>query len=144
MVPWREPRRGLTLNVARGQPRVALNGSQGERVGAVTSVTVNALRGCVGDVAAVRQFVFAEMVKLAAPVLTHYHSDLYHDALWLNEHVNGTRAVFAWSFNGTGTTIGTDETLVFSSRSHWVRFTVTAEGGNGTVRYEIVQERVSH
>jgi hypothetical protein len=38
------------------------------------------------------QFIFGEMVRLAAPVLQQYRSDLYHDALWLYRHMNDFQA----------------------------------------------------
>ena len=30
-----------------------------------------------------KSLIFGELVKLAIPVLTHYHSDLFHDATWV-------------------------------------------------------------
>lgn len=33
--------------------------------------------------------VFGHLVTLAAPVVQHYHSDLYQDAGWIKQHVTG-------------------------------------------------------
>lgn len=54
--------------------------------------------------------LFAELVKRSACV-EHYHGDLFHDALWLNEHMTGEGA-FYWLAHESGTHIGTDSTLV--------------------------------
>lgn len=67
------------------------------------------------------QFVFGHMVRLAEPLLTHYRSDLYHDALWLNEHATGTRFDFYWSVGETGTRTGTEELMPYA---HAYRFSV--------------------
>jgi hypothetical protein len=56
----------------------------------------------------VRAAIFGRLVRLAKGTLEQYHSDLYHDALWINEHVTGRLAVFFFSYNEGGTTIGTD------------------------------------
>lgn len=59
-------------------------------------------------------YVHGELAKLAMPVLRAYHSDLYHDALWIHEHVKGDAIEFFYSFNDTGTCIGTDSALVMT------------------------------
>jgi hypothetical protein len=70
------------------------------------------LRGVVKDQTLsdlpVRAAIFGRLVQLAAPTLAAYESDLYHDALWINEHVTGRLSVFFFSYNEGGTTIGTD------------------------------------
>ena len=50
----------------------------------------------------VRPVLFGELVKLATPTLRHYHSDLYYDAKWLDEHVQGVTE-FIYSFDDMGT-----------------------------------------
>jgi hypothetical protein len=53
----------------------------------------------------VRAALFGEMVKRAAPVVVEYHCDLYHDAQWLNDNVNGPTE-FLWMPRHSGTQIG--------------------------------------
>lgn len=74
-----------------------------------------------------RQLIFGQLVKLACPVVSHYHSDLYHDAMWLNSHIpDGMyRMVFFYGVRSTGTSIGTDHQLVATSNDHVYRITVT-------------------
>lgn len=50
----------------------------------------------------VRALLFGEMVRRAAPIMEHYQSDLFHDAMWINENVHGECA-FDWSIRPTGT-----------------------------------------
>jgi hypothetical protein len=75
-----------------------------------TSLAVIRLRNdCVDQVVAA---AFGKMVELCAPVLRHYHSDLYHDAVWLFRTVEqtGDDVVVWWAFNESGTCIAaTDE-----------------------------------
>jgi hypothetical protein len=52
----------------------------------------------------VRALLFGHMVKLAVPVVQHYHSDLYHDARWLEENVSGPTE-FDWLVRPSGTNI---------------------------------------
>lgn len=78
------------------------------------------------NVSAVRQLVFGELVKLTAPVLTHYHSDLYHDALWLAEQCHGAEVTFRYSFDESGTVIGGG---MAHMRKHAYRITVGVTDG---------------
>lgn len=55
--------------------------------------------------------LFGHMVKISQPFIAAYHSDLYHDAMWLNRHVAG-EASFYWMPRECGTNIGTDPKLV--------------------------------
>ncbi len=84
------------------------------------------------DVRPALSLMFGELVKLAAPVLTHFHGDLYHDALWLHQHVTGDTFTFYWSVRATGTTIGTEAPT--SQCTHAYRFTMTCRDGD--LRYE--------
>lgn len=61
----------------------------------------------------VRAKLFGVLVQLAAPVVEHYHGDLYHDVHWLDEHVEGPMHFF-YGIRDTGTGIGTDRDLVTS------------------------------
>lgn len=53
----------------------------------------------------VRPKVFGELVKLATPHLKGFHSDLYHDAIWLQERMTGDAFTFYYTFNNSGTDI---------------------------------------
>lgn len=57
-----------------------------------------------------RAKLFGHMVKLSQPLLQHYHSDLYHDAIQIakTEWSN----IFYYAANDCGTDIFTDETLI--------------------------------
>lgn len=74
-----------------------------------------------------RQLIFGQLVKLACPVVMHYHSDLYHDAMWLNSHIPDEvyRFVFFYGVRATGTSIGTDAQSVRVSNDRVYRITVT-------------------
>lgn len=52
-----------------------------------------------------RARLFGEMVALAQPVVDEYHSDLYHDVHWIDEHVNGETA-FWFAVRTSGTHVG--------------------------------------
>lgn len=57
--------------------------------------------------------LFGELVKLAQPIVEHYHSDLWHDAAWIREHIPTSMAVggayaFVYGVRDTGTSIGED------------------------------------
>lgn len=54
--------------------------------------------------AAVLAMLFGHLVQLAAPVVEHYHSDLFRDAQWLQAKVNGPRR-FVWQAYECGTVI---------------------------------------
>lgn len=85
------------------------------------------------DVRSAAQFIFAELLELARPIVLSYTSDLYHDALWLERYVRGTEFSFVWSCDETGTAIGTDEKL--GVREYAYRFTVRADGRLITLTY---------
>lgn len=53
----------------------------------------------------VRATVFAVMMELARDRVKHYVSDLYHDAVWLNESLTG-QMQFDWVARESGTFIG--------------------------------------
>ncbi len=78
------------------------------------------------DVTIARGKVFGELVKLAIGRLNDYHSDLYHDATWLQEYMSGDRFEFFWSVDATGTTIGTEPIAL---REYAFRLTVTCVRG---------------
>lgn len=53
----------------------------------------------------VRALLFGAMVERARPVVQHYLSDLYHDAVWVSEHVVGATE-FLWMVRENGTDLG--------------------------------------
>ncbi len=72
----------------------------------LVSSTGNALATFRENHTSIKSHTFAEMVKLAAPVLKAYHGDLFHDAMSLNEMIDkGAQAgvSFSWSVSETGT-----------------------------------------
>jgi hypothetical protein len=67
------------------------------------------------DMESIRARVHGELVQLAIPVLKLYHSDLYRDAVWMQKYVTEetpTPYHFFFGVRNTGTSIGTDLTLV--------------------------------
>ena len=61
------------------------------------------------------QFIFGQLVKLAIDKgIAHYHSDLYHDAIWIRRHWEAIveAGVFFYGVRETGTSIGLDANYV--------------------------------
>lgn len=58
-----------------------------------------------------RAAVFGRLVRIAAPVITNYHGDLFHDAEWLIANLNGP-SIFWFVARDYGTHIGTDRDLL--------------------------------
>lgn len=88
-----------------------------------------------GDATSIRAGMFGEMVKLAAPVLRAYHSDLFHDALWIAEKVMGP-IEFDWLVREMGTHIG--ETAGIAPRASgdiMYRVTLKVERGTWSVTF---------
>lgn len=63
----------------------------------------------------VRAALFGELVKLATPLVEHYHGDVYHDAIWVQANVTGPMEFF-FGADDCGTAIGTDLGYVAMSR----------------------------
>jgi hypothetical protein len=57
-----------------------------------------------GSARTIRALLFGEMVKRAKPVVKEYPSDLYHDAVWITENVNGPTE-FWWMVRHSGTNV---------------------------------------
>lgn len=90
------------------------------------------------DVSHAAHLVFGRLVRLAAPVIRRYESDLYHDATWLRTHLAGTAFTFFWSVGESGTHIGTDEALAYQAartlhHTGMYRITVALDGRHRTV-----------
>lgn len=80
--------------------------------------------------------VFGELARMVIPVMTHYQSDLYHDALWLAEQGKGqSEFVFYFSFNDTGTDIASVPT--YMHREHKYRVTVRNVDGSAAMEVEL-------
>lgn len=63
------------------------------------------------------QTVWAPLAKLAWEVLKSYHTDLYHDAAWLQRHLSSEDGfTFYFAADDYGTAIGTDRDAVFAHR----------------------------
>jgi len=63
----------------------------------------------------IKSLTFGELVKLATPILTRYHSDLWHDAQWLEAYLEvNIREGTVWYFaaDDSGTAIGTDASYI--------------------------------
>jgi hypothetical protein len=90
------------------------------------------------DVSAVRQLVFGHLLSIAAPIVQHYHSDLYHDAIWLSRHLSGPSMTFYWSVDDCGTQIGTD--AIGHNRREAYRVTVAIEGYRAVLTMERIEK----
>jgi hypothetical protein len=65
--------------------------------------------------------LFGEMVKRAVGVVQHYHGDLGHDFMWLQEVVTGTTEdkTFWWMPREWGTNIGQGAELIRDGELSW-------------------------
>lgn len=74
----------------------------------------------------VRQRVFGELVQLATAHLERYHSDLYHDAQWLDRNLNGPME-FYYGADDSGTAIyeATEDGLRFVQLCRKNRWKIT-------------------
>jgi hypothetical protein len=71
----------------------------------------------------IRAKVFGELVKLAAPRMEAYQSDLYHDAVFLRDYFDEPMTFF-YSFDTHGTTLGTESDRIYHLY-HLYKITVT-------------------
>ena len=55
-----------------------------------------------------RSMIFEKMMDLALPIVKHYRSDLFHDALWLKA-IPDKSIVFYYTVRETGTWISTTD-----------------------------------
>jgi hypothetical protein len=77
--------------------------------------------------------VFAELVTLSRPIVSHYLSDLYHDALWLSRNLTGSDTTFYYGLRETGTSIGFDADLVGAHNVALYRIRVYVVDGETSV-----------
>jgi hypothetical protein len=80
-----------------------------------------------GEARSIRALLFGAMLDRAEPIVQHYRSDLYHDALWINEFIHG-EFTWYWMLRQHGTHVGTDlseAVKVFGRNDYNVYFKVT-------------------
>ena len=53
----------------------------------------------------VKAGIFGQMVEMAEGVVEHYRSDLFHDATWLQDRVDGTPLTFEFLVRPWGTNV---------------------------------------
>ncbi len=80
----------------------------------------------------VRAILFGYLVRLARPVQENYHSDLYHDAMWITSNVTDATE-FEFVVRQNGTHIGTDAASLFR-----------AAGDPTAIAYTLKLTRVRH
>lgn len=76
-----------------------------------------------------RAMILGQLIKLAAPHVEHYHSDFYHDAMWIQANVRG-ECLFYFSFDDYGTDLSEDA-LIGLYRQHGYTCEVTNTNGRG-------------
>jgi len=86
----------------------------------------------------IRALLFGHMVKRAIPVVHEYHSDLFHDANWITEHVNGP-CTFDWLARESGTNISLTD-APSGANAAVIGVQIGAPGGV-FYRIELVEER---
>lgn len=79
--------------------------------------------------------VFGFLAEKAGPVVKHYHSDLYHDAQWLEKYLFGDSFTFYWAVREYGTHIGTIpfEGSIFAEA---IKYKITVEAVDGKIMLE--------
>lgn len=60
--------------------------------------------------------LFGEMVRRATPIMREYQSDLYHDALWMEQHLTPGKS-FDWLIRPSGTNLS-DEPDTHKNNAH--------------------------
>lgn len=90
------------------------------------------------DIAPAASLVFGELVKLAAPILTSYHGDLYHDAAWLQKYMKGPTFTFFYAVDEAGTSIGIVAKFVFQRST--LRRAVTVTNTNGRITFTAIPQ----
>lgn len=76
-----------------------------------------------------RAMILGQLIKLAAPHVKAYHSDFYHDAIWIQANVRG-ETTFYFSFDECGTYVSEDA-LIGLYRKHGYTCEVTNPNGRG-------------
>jgi hypothetical protein len=68
----------------------------------------------------VKARVFGELVKRAAPLVEHYHSDFYRDAQWIIGASEDMLAEFYFSADDCGTWLSCEPDLGLARKHGWV------------------------
>lgn len=102
----------------------------------VTTTEKVRLYGWIDDFAEgarpIRAILFGEMVRRATPIMEHFQSDLFHDAIWINENVNGVTA-FDWLIRPSGTNLSANPDPTLND----ARIGVKIGAGEGAAFYRI-------
>ena len=85
--------------------------------------------------------LFGELLQRAAPVVQHYHSDLFHDAEWLRANVNGPTH-FHWMARLNGTQIADAaprwEQITVAEPRELYHVALNQDGGLWTVTFTLL------
>lgn len=75
-----------------------------------------------------KAMLLGALIQMALPTISHYLSDFYHDALWINEHITATEVnyigppteaqpyVFYYSYDECGTYVSLDAQIGLSRK----------------------------
>lgn len=88
-----------------------------------------------------RAVLFGKLVELASGVVKLWSSDLYHDAMWLSEHMVGHGVVFYFGVRETGTSLDKSEANVSAFNDSVYRVTARVVNGMSTAQIEKVFSR---
>ena len=75
------------------------------------NLKLHTLGASTDSIEVLRPRVFGILADIAWPVVNNYRSDLYHDAMWLNENLS-VPDCFYFAVDKSGTSIGTASALV--------------------------------
>ena len=92
----------------------------------------------------VKAGIFGQMVEMAEGVVEHYRSDLFHDATWLQDRVDGTPLTFEFLVRPWGTNVSEDRGEFSASETERLflfRY-VPLQDGSFTI-HQLVIERVA-
>ncbi len=89
----------------------------------------------VRDLDQVPALVFGHLADLCAPVLQAFRSDLYHDAVWLQQNLTGQAVSFFFAYTDSSTFIGVDERLA-RLRQHVFKVTAFIVDGSAYLHLE--------
>lgn len=89
-----------------------------------------------------RAMLYAELVKLASPVVECYLSDLYHDAQWVEAQTFADEFTFYYGTRDTGTHISTRREFVMDYSDNAYRIEVHAERRGWTLKIDEIKSFV--
>ena len=85
----------------------------------------------------IRATIMGELVKLSAPFVKHYHSDYYHDAIWLQQTIK-EECLFYFSFDECGTWLSFDPVLGLARRFGYTMRLTCEDNGKWMLRAQQV------